>query len=471
MQLTLGARARRSASIRPSTDSRRLRAALRPPPCRTAEHLRAVTATNFDRSASIRPTGATRTAPGAVMGQRHGGSADHPRSRHRFSRPRRPGARGATASPSACGPARPSRSSANRARENPSSARRSWASCREIGRDHAGRDPVRRPAHARRRHRHRQARSRRPRDARHPRRPHLDHLPGADDVALAAAHDRRPGHRGAAPPSRRDRGGGEALAEEMLRLRRLSRPAQGAPHLSVRAFGRPAPARYDRDGAGVPPGLADRRRADHRARRDDPGADPEAHAGSAAGTRHGAPAHHPRSRRRRQHGRRGRGHVSRRGDGGGVREDIFRDPQHPYLRRCCMPCRASTWRRASAWCRCARSRSETGHLLAAKEAWPANGRQRRPAALACENVTKTLPHPQASGWFGSGTNALDPGGGRCQLRASAAANAWAWSARAAAARQLSRRSCCARSRPTRASVDFNDRGIIRRRPASWRAAS
>ena len=37
------------------------------------------------------------------------------------------------------------------------------------------------------------------RDARHPRRPHLDHLPGADDLAVAAAHDRRPDRRGAAP--------------------------------------------------------------------------------------------------------------------------------------------------------------------------------------------------------------------------------------------------------------------------------
>ena len=37
---------------------------------------------------------------------------------------------------------------------------------------------------------------------RDPRRPHLDHLPGADDLALAAAHDRRPDRRGAAPAPR-----------------------------------------------------------------------------------------------------------------------------------------------------------------------------------------------------------------------------------------------------------------------------
>src|SRR3712207_8804760 len=34
----------------------------------------------------------------------------------------------------------------------------------------------------------------------------------------------------------------------------------GPQHLSVRAFGRPAPARHDRDGADHAAGLADRRR-------------------------------------------------------------------------------------------------------------------------------------------------------------------------------------------------------------------
>jgi ABC-type dipeptide/oligopeptide/nickel transport system ATPase component len=48
----------------------------------------------------------------------------------------------------------------------------------------------------------------------------------------------------------------------------------GRSHLSVRAVGRPAPARHDRHGAGLPAGAADRRRADDRARRHHPGADP-----------------------------------------------------------------------------------------------------------------------------------------------------------------------------------------------------
>ncbi len=44
--------------------------------------------------------------------------------------------------------------------------------------------------------RHRQARPRRTRDADHPRRRDLHHLPGADDVAVGPAYGRRPDRRG-----------------------------------------------------------------------------------------------------------------------------------------------------------------------------------------------------------------------------------------------------------------------------------
>ena len=46
--------------------------------------------------------------------------------------------------------------------------------------------------------------------------------------------------------------------------------------ISAPALRRHAPARHDRDGAGLQAGGADRRRADHRARRHHPGADPRA---------------------------------------------------------------------------------------------------------------------------------------------------------------------------------------------------
>ncbi len=79
---------------------------------------------------------------------------------------------------------------------------------------------------------------------------------------------------------------GAAEAAELMRgdaaPGRLSRPGAGVAQLPVRAVGRVAAARDDRDGAGLPPGAADRRRADDRARRDDPGADPEADASSCS---------------------------------------------------------------------------------------------------------------------------------------------------------------------------------------------
>ena len=81
---------------------------------------------------------------------------------------------------------------------------------------------------------------------------------------------------------------------------------RGAPRrLSASALRRPAPARDDRDGARQRAGSADRRRADHRARRHHPGADPELAAGPAAPPRHGDAADHPRPHHRAQ-GRRSR---------------------------------------------------------------------------------------------------------------------------------------------------------------------
>ena len=124
-------------------------------------------------------------------------------------------------------------------------------------------------------------------DAVDSRRPHLDHLPGADEFAVAAAHGRRPGRRGAAAAPQGDCGRGERTDDRDAAPRRVSGRRARLAKLSVRAVGRVAAARDDRDGAGLPPGPRDRRRADDRARRDDPGADPEADRRVAAGTRHG----------------------------------------------------------------------------------------------------------------------------------------------------------------------------------------
>ena len=65
-----------------------------------------------------------------------------------------------------------------------------------------------------------------------------------------------------------------ARAREVLELVGMPRPAERLGYVPAPALRRPAPARDDRDGAGLLAEAADRRRADDRARRDDPGADP-----------------------------------------------------------------------------------------------------------------------------------------------------------------------------------------------------
>ena len=89
-----------------------------------------------------------------------------------------------------------------------------------------------------------------------------------------------------------------------------------AGRLPASALRRPAPARDDRHGARQRSCPADRRRTDHRARRDDPGADPEAARAPAHGAPAGDAADHPRPADRpplRRHGLRDEGRRHRRG--------------------------------------------------------------------------------------------------------------------------------------------------------------
>ena len=77
----------------------------------------------------------------------------------------------------------------------------------------------------------------------------------------------------------------EARAEAagLLGLVGIRTPARAPGRLPAPALRRHAPAGDDRHGARLPPGPADRRRADDRARRDHPGADPRADARPAGG--------------------------------------------------------------------------------------------------------------------------------------------------------------------------------------------
>ena len=106
---------------------------------------------------------------------------------------------------------------------------------------------------------------------------------------------------------------------------RHPRPRGAARRLPAPALRRPAPAGDDRHGAGQRPRHPDRRRADHRARRDHPGPDPRPARRGAEGRGHGDAVHHPQPRHRPPHRR------PRRGDAG--RRDRRDRPDRADLRR------------------------------------------------------------------------------------------------------------------------------------------
>ena len=177
--------------------------------------------------------------------------------------------------------------------------------------DRGRRDPVPRSQEYRRHHRHRQARSRRPPDAGDPRRPNLDHFPGAHDLAIAGPYHRRPGRRGLAAAPRCGPRGRPGVDPRDPAAGRLSRSPGRLQRLCLRVVRGSAPARHDRHGAGVPPGAAGRRRADDCTRRHHPGPDSEAADRSSGRAAHGGADHHPRPGRGRQYGRGRGGHVPR----------------------------------------------------------------------------------------------------------------------------------------------------------------
>ena len=148
------------------------------------------------------------------------------------------------------------------------------------------------------------------------RRQDVDHLPGADDLALAAAHDRQPGGRGPDAAPRRLREGRQGHRHRHAAPGRLPRSDRRLFDVPDGAVGRVAPARGHRHGADLPPGAGHRRRADDGARRLHAGQDPGPAAPVAGQARHGRADDHARPGRRRQHGRRGGGDVSRPGHGG-----------------------------------------------------------------------------------------------------------------------------------------------------------
>src|SRR6185312_16366845 len=151
------------------------------------------------------------------------------------------------------------------------------------------------------------------RDAARPaRQPAGDDLPGADDLAKSEFYHRRPDHRDDPAPSRRLAAAGARARHRAVAPRSHPLPRQADQRISAQALRRHAPARDDRDGAGLRPAPLDRGRADHRARRHPAGADPRPDA--RAEGRQWCRDHpdHPRPRRGRRSLRRGCGDVRRR---------------------------------------------------------------------------------------------------------------------------------------------------------------
>ena len=123
----------------------------------------------------------------------------------------------------------------------------------------------------------------------------------------------------------------EASVRAAELLEEVGLPARRIDDYAARALGWSEAAGDDRDGAGLQPFARDRRRADHGAGRDGPGAGAEAPQEPATRARSRDALHHPRPLRPRRGLRPDRDHVrgqDRRGRA--PPRQVFHEPAHPY---------------------------------------------------------------------------------------------------------------------------------------------
>ena len=205
--------------------------------------------------------------------------------------------------------------------------------------------------------------------------------------AMNALNPVQPGRR---PDRGADRGAPRAAREAAAqagggaaRPRRDPEAAGGG--VPARAVGRDAPAGDDRDGARVRPGDRHRRRADDRAGRHGPGADPPAARAAPPRARAVADADHPRPVGDRRDLRPGDGHVrgqGRRGGAGLAGVHRAAPPVHAEAAR--RRSRTSTptgGRSTSSRARrrtCATRRRAAGSRRAARSRWTCAARSSRP---------------------------------------------------------------------------------------------
>ena len=195
-------------------------------------------------------------------------------------------------------------------------------------------------------------------DARGPRPRHRHGVPGADDLAQSGADHRPPDHRDAGAASgRRSRRRPSGARSSCSSWSASPTPARRLQAVSASAFRRHAPARDDRHRARLQSQADHRRRADHGARRHDPGADPRADEDADAAAQRRADHHHPQSRRGRPLRQPGERHVCRphrRERAAPTRSITTR--AIPTRWRCCARCRGSTSRARRASIRSTASR-------------------------------------------------------------------------------------------------------------------
>ncbi len=197
-------------------------------------------------------------------------------------------------------------------------------------------------------HRQRQHRLRRHRRARpgqvgaavDPRQPHLDGVPAAQRQPPPLLHGGCADQRGLRDPPERQQEGRLREGDRDAAPRRHPRRAAPGEVVPAPALRRPGAAGDDRHGARRRARAADRRRAHHRPRRDDPGADPRPDAPTAGRLRHQRGPDHARPRRGG-------------GDGPPGRRDVRRPDRRAGIgRTTCSPIRSiRTPRACSARCR------------------------------------------------------------------------------------------------------------------------